>query len=239
MIHMLLDFINFMRDNLEQSNDNDSAILKWLELVIELSDDSEVNLNHELSDTMEALKYVKNNFRPKVFQYSLRFPTLSNEIINGALCFNAGYPKDMVEQFAEKGLIKCGYMPKHEDETGSFIVVKISEPENGMVVFDNVSEKTVLHSIRRASTEAIDKDGEISAYIQKGIVCHRENVARIGSEPLKAAFEKALENTSAVKKMFTVNPVNGEVESFDNKCSTDGEINTGIEDDCDFGIRLM
>ena len=156
MIHMLLDFINFMRDNLEQSNDNDSAILKWLELVIELSDDSEVNLNHELSDTMEALKYVKNNFRPKVFQYSLRFPTLSNEIINGALCFNAGYPKDMVEQFAEKGLIKCGYMPKHEDETGSFIVVKISEPENGMVVFDNVSEKTVLHSIRRASTEAID-----------------------------------------------------------------------------------
>ena len=58
MIHMLLDFINFMRDNLEQSNDNDSAILKWLELVIELSDDSEAELNHELSDTMEALKYV-------------------------------------------------------------------------------------------------------------------------------------------------------------------------------------
>ena len=56
---------------------------------------------------------------------------------------------------------------------------------------------------------------------------------------MKSAFEKALENTSAVKKMFTVNPVNGEVESFDNKCSTDGEINTGIEDDCDFGIRLM
>lgn len=181
MIHMLLDFINFMRDNLEQSNDNDSAILKWLELVIELSDDNEANLSHELSDTMEALKYVKNNFRPDVFQYSLRFPTLSNEIINGALCFNAGYPKDMVEQFAEKGLIECGYMPKHEDETGSFIVVKISEPENSMVVFDNVSEKTVLHSIRRASTEAIDNGGEISAYIQKGIVCHRENVARIGS----------------------------------------------------------
>ena len=68
-----------MRDNLEQSNDNDSTILKWLELVIELSDDNEANLSHELSDTMEALKYVKNNFRPDVFQYSLRFPTFATK----------------------------------------------------------------------------------------------------------------------------------------------------------------
>lgn len=106
---MLSSFINFMRENLKPKEDNDSTILKWLELAIGLSDDGEANLNHELSDTMEALKYVKNNFRPKVFEDSLRFPTLSNEIINGALCFNAGYTKDMVEQFAEDGLIECGY----------------------------------------------------------------------------------------------------------------------------------
>lgn len=239
MKSMLSEFINYMRENLEPKEDNDSTILKWLELAVGLSDDGEANLNHELTDTMEALKYVKNNFRPKVFQDSLRFPTLSNEIINGALCFNAGYTKEMVEQFAEEGLLECGYMPKTEDETESFTVVKILEPENSMVVFDNVSEKMVLRSIGRASTESIDNGGTVSGHIKKGIVCHAENVALIQSEPLQLGFEKALENTSAVKKMITFNPVTGEVETFDNQCIIDGEINMGAGDDYNFGIRLM
>lgn len=239
MKNMLSEFINFMRENLDQRDDNDTTILKWLELALSLSDDGVTKLNHELSDTMEALKYVKNNFRPKVFQESLRFSTLSNEIINGALCFNAGYPKDKVEQFAEEGLIECGYMPKSEDETESFTVVKILEPENSMVVFDNVSEKMVLRSIGRASTEAIDNGGTVSGHIKNGIVCHSENVALVQSEPLKDGFEKALENTSAVKKMITFDPVTGEVETFDNQCILNGEINIGAGDDYNFGLRLM
>lgn len=228
-----------MRENLEPKEDNDSTILKWLELALCLSDEDESNLNHELSDTMESLKYVKNNFRPKVFQDSLRFPTLSNEIINGALCFNAGYTKDMVEQFAEDGLIECGYMPKYDDETESFTVVKILEPENSMVVFDNVSENMVFRSIGRASTKAIDNGGTVSGHIKKGIVCHSDNVALIQSEPLKVAFEKALEDTSAVKKMITFNPVTGEVETFDNKFILDCEINIGAGDNYNIEIRLM
>lgn len=236
---MLSSFINYMRENLEPKEDNDSTILKWLELALCLSDEDESNLNHELSDTMESLKYVKNNFRPKVFQDSLRFPTLSNEIINGALCFNAGYTKDMVEQFAEDGLIECGYMPKYDNETESFTVVKILEPENSMVVFDNVSENMVFRSIGRASTKAIDNGGTVSGYIKKGIVCNSNNVALIQSEPLKVAFEKALEDTSAVKKMITFNPVTGEVETFDNKFILDCEINMGAGDNYNFEIRLM
>lgn len=236
---MLSSFINYMRENLEPKEDNDSTILKWLELALCLSDEDESNLNHELSDTMESLKYVKNNFRPKVFQDSLRFPTLSNEIINGALCFNAGYTKDMVEQFAEDGLIECGYMPKYDNETESFTVVKILEPENSMVVFDNVSENMVFRSIGRASTKAIDNGGTVSGYIKKGIVCNSNNVALIQSEPLKVAFEKALEDTSAVKKMITFNPVTGEVETFDNKFILDSEINMGAGDNYNFEIRLM
>lgn len=236
---MLSSFINYMRENLEPKEDNDSTILKWLELALCLSDEDESNLNHELSDTMESLKYVKNNFRPKVFQDSLRFPTLSNEIINGALCFNAGYTKDMVEQFAEDGLIECGYMPKYDDETESFTVVKILEPENSMVVFDNVSENMVFRSIGRASTKAIDNGGTVSGYIKKGIVCHSNNVALIQSEPLKIAFEKALGDTSAVKKMITFNPVTGEVETFDNKFILDCEINMGAGDNYNFETRLM
>lgn len=236
---MLSSFINYMRENLEPKEDNDSTILKWLELALCLSDEDESNLNHELSDTIESLKYVKNNFRPKVFQDSLRFPTLSNEIINGALCFNAGYTKDMVEQFAEDGLIECGYMPKYDNETESFTVVKILEPENSMVVFDNVSENMVFRSIGRASTKAIDNGGTVSGYIKKGIVCHSNNVALIQSGPLKIAFEKALGDTSAVKKMITFNPVTGEVETFDNKFILDCEINMGAGDNYNFETLLM
>lgn len=236
---MLSEFTHFMRDNLEPREDNDSTILNWLQLAIDLSSEGEANLNHELSDTLNALRYVKNNFSPKVFQESLRFATLSNEIINGAFCFNAGYTKEMVEKFAEDGLIECGYMPKAMDETENFYVVKILEPENSMVVFDNVSEKTVLRTIGRASTESIENGGLMCEHIKHGIMCRIENVQHIQSEPLRIAYEKALENTSAVRKMITFQPETGEVQTFDNQAIINGEINTGAGDTYNFGIRLM
>ena len=224
---MLSEFINFMRGNLNPKEENDSTILKWLELALGLSDDGESKLDKELSETMDALEYVKSNFKPEVFQQSLRFCTLSNEIIYGALCFNAGYSLNEVEQFATDGLLECGYMPTFEDETGSFTVVHILPPEDSVVVFNNVSEKMVLRTIGRASNEAAENGGTVSSLISKGIICGSDRITRIINEPLKNAFLKGIENSTAVKQLIEYNQQTGEIVSNYNQ--TELHIDTELD----------
>ena len=226
MVNMLLKFVNYLRENLVPSDDNDSTILKWVELALNICSDCDLDLDEEVTDYMEALNYVKNNFASDVFQQSLRYADICGEIVNCAFCFNAGYSEEEVDAFAEEGWLECGYYPNDEDKTGNLILVKILDPENNMLLFSDVSEKIVLRTIGRASTEAINEGGTVSGYIQKGIVCEPQNVCLVSSPPLKKAFEKALENNTAVDRVITFNPKTGEVDFFENgtKLHSDIEI---------------
>ena len=223
-INMLLKFVNYLRENLEPSEDNDSAILNWVELALNICSDCELDLDDEVREYMEALNYVKNNFTSEVFQQSLRYADICGEIVNCAFCFNAGYSEEEVDAFVDEGWLECGYFPEDEDKTRNLILVRILEPENSMLLFNDVSEKIVLRSIGRASTEAIDNGGTVSGYIQKGIVCEPQNVCLISSPPLKRAYEKALENNTAIDRVITFNPVTGEVDFFVNETELHSDI---------------
>lgn len=96
----------------EMLNPKDEAVvLEWLEFVRDISDASESNFNKELGDTLRALYYVKNVYDEKTLQTSLRFCTLSNEIVKGAMYFSEGKSQEEVRELANQGLLMGGYVP--------------------------------------------------------------------------------------------------------------------------------
>lgn len=210
---MISEFINYMRENL--SPQDDKAIVDWLQVTAELSDANETLIRQELSLIIDTLKYVKNNFKPEVYQMSLRFPTLCNEIFNGALCFNAGYSKEEVAKFAEIGYLESGYIPKRDDEKGSFTVVQVTEPECSVTISDNVSSRKLERWIMRASIDRPTE--EIADVLEEYTQRYSAQIKRILNEPLQKAFVKAIEGSTAVDRLIKFNPVTGEIENIPNE----------------------
>ena len=209
---MVLNFINFMRENL--SPPDDKSIVDWLQLADELADDNDTYIKQELGLIEDSLKYVKDNFKPEVFQASLRFPTLCNEIVNAALCFNAGYSRKEVSEFADKGYFESGFVPCSECEKGTFTVVQITEPECSVTVCVNVSEEKLSRWIMRAS---IDKPSEdISDVLEEYANRYGTRITRLLNKPLQNAFVKAIEQSTCVKCLIKFNPVTGEIETTHN-----------------------
>ena len=231
---MISEFINFMREELKQPDD--TAIVDWIGLVDFLSDDNESLIKQELPLVMDSLKYVKNNFKPEVYQESLRFPTLSNEIINGALCFNAGYSREEVVEFANKGYFESGYIPKLDDEKGSFTVVHITEPECSVTISNNISARILEHWIMRASIEKPNED--IADVLEEFTQRFSGHVKRMLNEPLQKAFVKAIENSTMIKSLIKFNPVTGEIENIPNK-NLEAESEEDISQSEDGGMSMV
>lgn len=230
---MVLNFINFMRENLEQPDDK--SIVDWLQLADELADDNDTYIKQELRLIEVSLKYVKDNFKPEVFQAVLRFPTLCNEIVNAALCFNAGYSIEKVSEFANKGYFESGFISCTEGERGTFTVVQITEPECSVTVCSNVSEEKLIHWIMRAS---IDKPSEdISDVLEEYVDMYGIRITRLLNEPLQNAFVKAIEQSTCVKCLIKFNPVTGEIETTHNSNLMSGEIDCNVNTE-DIGIKL-
>lgn len=209
---MISEFINYMRENLNPPDDR--SIVDWLQLTAELSDENETLIKDELSLIIDCFNYVKDNFKPEVFQKSLRFPTVCNEIINGALCFNAGYSKEEVAEFANKGYFESGYIPKLDDEKGSFTVVQITEPECSVTISNNISARILEHWIMRASIEKPTQD--VADVLEEFTQRFSGHVKRLLNDPLQKAFVKAIENSTVVKSLIKFNPVTGEIENIPN-----------------------
>ncbi len=210
---MISKFINYMRENLNPPDEK--AIVDWLQLISELSDANETLIKQELPLVKDCLNYVKDNFKPEVFQQSLRFPTLCNEIINGALCFNAGYSREEVAEFADKGYFESGYMPHYDGEKATFSVIQITEPECSVTISDNVSDGKLERWIMRAS---IDKPNEdIADVLESYTERYSAQIKRVLNEPLQKAFVKAIDNSTMIKCLIKFNPITGEIENIPNK----------------------
>ena len=209
---MVLNFINFMRENLDSQDDK--SIVDWLQLADELADDNDTFIRQELGLIEVSLKYVKDNFKPEVFQKSLRFPALCNEIVNAALCFSAGYSLQEVSDFADKGYFESGFIPVAEGEKGTFTVIQITEPECSVTVSTKASEEILTKWIMRA---CIDKPSEdIADVLEANSKGYSAHVHRLLNEPLQNAFIKAVENSTAVERLIKFDPVTGEIESIPN-----------------------
>ena len=103
------EFIDEIR--LMTGDEEDDVVMDWLEFIGSVSESTEGNFNKELGDTLRALYYVKNEYGDEVLQQSLKCQILSNEIVKGAMYFNAGYTQEQVEDLAKQGFLMDGHVP--------------------------------------------------------------------------------------------------------------------------------
>ncbi len=189
-------FIEEMRRMLDPPDD--AVILRWLDLAENLSENSEwgIGFKTELRAIFLALKYVQHNFSAEVLQKSLRLCILNDEIINGAVCFNAGYSAAEVQAFANDGILSGGYIPSEEDEVGKLILVEMAESEMSLLLVQNGS-KFLPQSISGLYRLAELKKLPVSRASLEQVLGDRV-VDKVENKILRNAYCKAFESATAI-----------------------------------------
>lgn len=201
---MLSHFINKLREWLEP--EDDTTVVDWIQHASDITSASETGFKNELLQILKTLEYVKNNFTPEVFQKTLRFPTLYNEIVNAAVCYNAGYSNEDVTYFANNGHIECGYVPHFEDEHASFTIVNITEPENSMALFIHMSDEHIRLTLQGANRASKETGIDLMTVLQQGFREMPQRLYIVYNDDLKTAFRMAAENTKCIREQYNYNP---------------------------------
>jgi len=201
---MLSHFINKIREWLEP--EDDTTVVDWIQHASDLTSVCETSFNNELLQILKTLEYVKNNFSPEVFQKALRFPTLYNEIVNVAVCYNAGYSNEDVTYFANNGHIECGYVPSFEDEHASFTIVNITKPENSMALFIHMSDEHIRLTLQGANRASKETGIDLMTILRQGFRETPQRLYIVENDDLKTAFRMAAENTKCIREQYNYNP---------------------------------
>jgi len=201
---MLSHFINKIREWLEP--EDDTTVVDWMQHASDLTSVCETSFNNELLQILKTLEYVKNNFSPEVFQKALRFPTLYNEIVNVAVCYNAGYSNEDVTYFANNGHIECGYVPSFEDEHASFTIVNITKPENSMALFIHMSDEHIRLTLQGANRASKETGIDLMTILRQGFRETPQRLYIVENDDLKTAFRMAAENTKCIREQYNYNP---------------------------------
>ena len=209
---MLSHFINKLREWLDP--EDDTTVVDWIQHASDITSASETGFKNELLQILKTLEYVKNNFTPEVFQKTLRFPTLYNEIVNAAVCYNAGYSNEDVTYFANNGHIECGYVPHFEDEHASFTIVNITEPKNSMAVFIHMSDEQIKLSLRNARKSCRESGLDLITVLKQGFRLMPQRLYIIESDDLKTGFRMAAENTQCIKGQFEYDTAEGTLKQI-------------------------
>lgn len=155
------EFISTLRN--EFNCDDDALILKWIELNADLAESVESELETELDDTARALYFVKNNFIETTLRSTLTYPTLANEIINSAVLFHAGRSIEVVDSYAQNGIIECGYIPSTYDERGTLSIVQC-DGYNGAVF---ICHDIPADELRDMAEQAVNQSREVGSTVGK------------------------------------------------------------------------
>lgn len=201
---MLSHFINKIREWLEP--EDDTTVVDWIQHASDLTSVCETSFNNELLQILKTLEYVKNNFSPEVFQKTLRFPTLYNEIVNVAVCYNAGYSNEDVTYFANNGHIECGYVPSFEDEHASFTIVNFTKPENSMALFIHMSDEHIRLTLQGANRASKETGIDLMTILRQGFRETPQRLYIVENDDLKTAFRMAAENTKCIREQYNYNP---------------------------------
>ncbi len=177
---------------------NEGAILPWLELAEELSQNSKWHsgFTEELNAILLALKYVRHNFSEEVLQKSLRLYIVNDEIINGALYLNAGYGVEEVQELADAGILSEGYIPTSENEVGTLTLIELDERETPLLLVRS-KVKDLTREISMLSGFAEYQGLPLSlVLIEQGI--SELEIDKIEDKKLKTAYLQAFKTTTAV-----------------------------------------
>ena len=196
--------IKFKKELQELLNTQDKeAILDWIDLAEDFTEDSqsEADLYKELNDIRGALKYVKNNFSAEVLQKSLRLCILANEIISGAICFNAEYSSEQIKDLAASGLFMDGYIPPAGNETGALSLIQFVDLNNTILLIENTWSPAIIKSLLEVLSDSGKKDSQkFYDFLISGDASLR--IINLSDPSLKSAYLKAFTSTTAIGTLF-------------------------------------
>ncbi len=201
------DFIQRMQNMLRLKDS--SVIVDWLEFTGEISSNCETNLENDLDETLRALFFVKDNFNWKVFQQSLRYPTISNEIINAAFCFCQGYSTDEVKKFAEDGILE-GYIPQEKSELESFTLIRNADSKKDFYYAIKEPEAAIKKHLRRLSIISEDENISIEQLLRDKTINNRQ-IEVVGNKMMADAMCYAYTHSMAFRNFYDFSPTKHEM----------------------------
>ena len=196
------DFIQRMQNMLRLKDS--SVIVDWLEFTGEISRNCKTNLENDLDEILRALFFVKNNFNWKVFQQSLRYPTISNEIINAAFCFCQGYSTDEVKKFAEDGKLE-GYIPQEKSELESFTLIRNADSKKDFYYAIKEPESAIKKHLRRLSIISEDENISIEQLLRDKTINNMQ-IEVVGSKIMADAMCYAYTHSMAFRNFYDFSP---------------------------------
>lgn len=199
------EFIRAMKNRL--GCQEAEAIQGWLEFDGDIADGTETDYERELGDIMRALAYVRNNFSPDVLQKSVRFHTLANEIIYGAVLFASGMEEKLVAGAARDGHLEDGYVPATDDETGTLALVRVGDPEEQVFLAVNEPEAVVRRALERAVYDA-QRCGTTVSSILRDRSRTGLQLSSLGGGVLAQSMQNAFASTTAIGALFCCDPIN-------------------------------
>ena len=186
-------FISKMREWLEPQDD--AAILHWIELADGLAQGYETKMHHILQEIANALSCVRMNFGAEVFQKSLRTCVLPNEIINAAICYNAGTTEDTVKDLATRGLLTSNTFPGEmwDAELKTLIDLK----GGYFLLNEDMPSERVETVVKRLSVQAEEEGNALSELLEDSSQS-KLRFKKISDPELMNAYLKAFRTTKII-----------------------------------------
>ena len=192
-IKNMAGFISKMREWLEPQDD--AAILHWIELADGLAQGYETKMHHILQEIANALSCVRMNFGTEVFQKSLRTCVLPNEIINAAICYNAGTTEDTVKDLATRGLLTSNTFPGEmwDAELKTLIDLK----GGYFLLNEDMPSERVETVVKRLSVQAEEEGKSLSELLEDSSQS-KLRFKKITDPELMNAYLKAFRTTKII-----------------------------------------
>ena len=214
----LTDFITKVSDMV---NGNDkTAVLNWVAFAGSMDESADADagsLEQELFELYRPLCYVKNNFSNDVLQQCLKFDTLGDEIIFGAMMFAAGYSHDDVGTLADEGVFQDGFTPYGTTEKSSLSVIGIRGRDDLLFIGRYQSADSVRQKLNSAAALADLRGQNIETILKKAAQTNRDTWI-ITHPKMIDAVKTACTNSSAIEHITLYDPENHEII----QCNTEG-----------------
>lgn len=197
---LLKDFILKTSDMVD--SENKTPVLDWIEFACDMADSCGSRMEQELDDIFRSLCYVKNNFCPETFQESLRILCLSNEIIYGAMFFDAGVAPETIRKLADDGVLECGYIPADTWELASLSLIQMEKPDNMLWIVENEEPLRIEKLLQRIAFQARQEQVPIKELLDN----QKLRIQKVGNEDLAQALLNAFTSSSAIDRLYVYQP---------------------------------
>lgn len=157
-------------------------------------------MHHILHEIANALSCVRMNFGAEVFQKSLRTCVLPNEIINAAICYNAGTTEDTVKDLVTRGLLTSNTFPGEMWDAELKTLIDL----NGgyFLLNEDMPSERVETVVKRLSVQAEEEGKSLSELLEDSSQS-KLRFKKITDPELMNAYLKAFRTTKIIGTLIT------------------------------------